>query len=275
MKKLSYLFAVVLIAGALVARPAHAETSYADISALLKSLIAQVQELQRQLAIMQEEDGVDIDTYETTTPTDRTSVPVIKVIQAKAAEAGEVYAGETAYIYGSGLSGKLDVLFDCCKPRTSASGWGSSDGYAEFVVPKDEKDGARVAITVSNGVSASEPYYVTIINSDDTDTRKGYLKIDSPDGGEKLKAGKTFRISWSWKSVVEDESMELRVKSDSCSIKDGLITSGIKNDGVYDWEVPKDLISEKCDYKVYLMVANVKSPYWDYDESDRSFQIVR
>jgi hypothetical protein len=69
--------------------------------------------------------------------------------------------------------------------------------------------------------------------------------------------------------------MELRVKSDSCSVKDGLIASGIKNTGGYEWEVPKGLVSEKCDYKIHIMVANIKSPHWDFDESDRSFQIVR
>lgn len=171
MKKLSYLFAVLLIAGALVARPAHAETSYGDISALLKSLIAQVQELQRQLAIIQKEEALS-------------------------------------------------------------------------------------TVSTPNG------------------DQKGYLKLDAFNDGGTFKAGETVSIGWGWKAAVENELMELRVKSDTCSSQNTLIASGIKNANGYQWEVPASLVSEKCDYKMYLMVANVKSPNWDYDESDASFQIV-
>ncbi len=171
MKKISYLFAVLLIAGALIARPAHAETSYGDISALLKSLIAQVQELQRQLAIMQKDEAL---------------------------------------------------------PTISTSSRG----------------------------------------------QKGYLKLDALNDGGTLKAGETVSIGWGWKAAVENELMELRVKSDTCLTQGALIASGIKNADGYQWEVPSSLVSEKCDYKVYLMVANVKSPNWDYDESDKPFQVV-
>jgi hypothetical protein len=98
--------------------------------------------------------------------------PVIKTIQAKAAEPGEIYAAERAYIYGSGLNGKLEVLFDCCKPSASATAWGRSDGFAEFTVPKWSENGDRVAITLVNGAGSSEPYYVTIFvpgsNGDDS-----------------------------------------------------------------------------------------------------------
>jgi hypothetical protein len=276
MKKSSYLFAVLLVAGMFIARPAHAQSNI-DIAALIRSLIAQVQELQRQLVLIQQQEASDArnDDTDNGPSGDMSGAPTIKVIQSKAAEPGEIYSTERAYIYGAGLNGKLEVLFDCCKPRASATGWGSSDGYAEFTVPKWYKNGERVAVTVVNEARlSSEPYYVTIMVPNG-DERKGYLKIDSPDGGEKLKAGKAFPISWIWKSTVDDEPMELRVTSDSCSVKDGLIASGIKNNGGYEWEVPEELVSEKCDYKIHIMVADIKSPHWDFDESDRSFQIVR
>jgi hypothetical protein len=207
MKKISYLFAVLLIVGVFIARPVHAQSN-SDIAALIKSLIAQVQELQRQIALIQQQEASDAQNNDIDEHRSESlgGMPTIKMIQAKAAAPGEIYATERAYIYGTGLKGNLDVLFDCCKPRAAAEGWGSSDGYAEFTVPKWYKNGERVAITIVNEAGlSSEPYYVTIMVSG-SDERKGYLKIDSPDGGEKLKAGELVPISWIWKSAVDDET---------------------------------------------------------------------
>lgn len=264
MKKLTYVFAVLLVFGMLAARPAHAQLSNSEIQSLLATLIAQVQELQRQLLVLQQENSNN-DTFVA-------GKPAIKLIEAKAAGEGEIYAGEKAYIHGTGLSGKFDVLFDCCKPRASATGWGTSDVYGEFVVPAWSTDGERVAIIVSNGEESSEPYYVTIRVAGSTDKKS--LNVTYPKGGEKFEAGDKVSITWDSRSIIANEPLELRLKSPSCATTNYLLAAGIKNNGSYTWEVSEDLVSEKCDYNIFLMVSNVKSSLWTSSESG-AFQIVR
>ena len=167
MKKIHYVFAVFILVGALLARPAHAE-SYEQIQTILASLIAQVQELQRQLLILQKEE---------------------------------------------------------------------------------------------------------VIDSDILSAHKESLDVTYPKGGERFEAGTTVVITWNSKSSISNEPLELRLKSDSCVTTNHLIASDIKNNGSYAWKISEDLINDKCGYKIYLMVANVKSSLWDFDESNGSFQI--
>lgn len=257
MKKLSYLFAVLLVAGALIARPAHAETSYADISVLLKSLIAQVQELQRQLAIMQKEEGLVA------------TKPVIKYVQAKAAEEGEIYAGETAYIYGTGLYGDLTIKLGNQEPKY-VKGKGSSDSYAEFTVP-EWAGNASVAFKVTNSSgSESDPgYNVDIIVPGDTDEDEMF-KIATPNKGS-LKAGDKYEITWKSMDLLPDDEVELYWTSECKNVGGGRIAN-TANDDSYTWLVPEKLVSDKCGYKVGIRWSSQPFPYpisdERYDESD-------
>lgn len=171
MKKLTYVFAVLLVFGMFAARPAYAQMSNSEIQSLLATLIAQVQELQRQLVELQR---------------------------------------------------------------------------------------AETEATQSSASFASDASLVVV----------------SPEKGDTLKAGESVSVEWKSDSALINEPLELRLKSPSCATTNYLLAAGIKNNGSYTWKVSEDLVSEKCDYNIYLMVSNVKSSVWTSSESG-AFQIVR
>jgi hypothetical protein len=262
MKKLTYVFAVLLVFGMLAARPVHAQLSNSEIQSLLATLIAQVQELQRQLVILQQSEASD----------DLPTKPVVTYVQAPAGDKGVIYAGERASIYGSGLQGDLTIKLGSQEPQY-VKATGVSHSYAEFVAP-DWAGDAYVGFSVINskGVSSDPGYTVKIIVPGDTNKKS--LDVTYPKGGEKFEAGDKVSITWDSKQLIANEPLELRLKSPSCATTNYLLAAGIKNNGSYTWEVSEDLVSEKCDYNVFLMVSNIKSPVWTSSESG-AFQIVR
>lgn len=92
------------------------------------------------------------------------TVPVFRItsIQAKAASPGELYAGEQAHIYGTGLKGKLHIQIGEKEPKYVAAN-GTSDEFAEFTVPSYSQS-ISTAVNITNAFGQTSGWYPLKIN---------------------------------------------------------------------------------------------------------------
>jgi len=101
------------------------------------------------------------DDYFTLTVVPQTT-PTITNVTAKASDPNSVYAGQKAYIYGSGLLGSLTIKLGIQEVQTVTT-VGYSDTYAEFTVPTRPQTSV-VSMTVRNSAGlTSEPHEITIV----------------------------------------------------------------------------------------------------------------
>jgi len=101
----------------------------------------------------------------------------IDSIDAKAAAPSEVFAGETAHVFGAGLFGDLIISIGEKNVRVT----NNSDSLAQFVVPEFTRSSKNVPITITNSFGkVSKPFYVTVtVFSEDpkneTATYQGFM----------------------------------------------------------------------------------------------------
>ena len=95
----------------------------------------------------------------------------IRLIEAKAARPGELYANETAYLSGTGLEGELTIKFGNIEPRfvkvTSAS-----DTSVEFTVPSYRGTIQTSVRVINQSGKESGHYSVTVIAANIKDRKK-------------------------------------------------------------------------------------------------------
>lgn len=203
MKKTSYLFVVLLIAGALMARPAHAQTYTNDIRALLESLIKQVQELQRQLAIIQAGNDEEIGTTN-----DSGGIIPIKHLRLLSPNGGEtLITGEDYPIRwswkGPGVADAIALwLVDdqgrqAAKPIVAAT---KNDGTYLWNISEAAGGEHKIYITTTDNVPAaqdySDGYFKIAANDQDDEDVKESIEVLSPEQGSAYKAGQAIPLAF-------------------------------------------------------------------------------
>ena len=95
-------------------------------------------------------------------PVSALKAATIQSVESKAQSKGVIVSGEKAYIRGTGLAGKLTIKLGNQEPKYVYTK-GTSDSYAEFVVPEWSQD-AEVSMTVTNASGKTSNFYTVHID---------------------------------------------------------------------------------------------------------------
>jgi len=101
------------------------------------------------------------------------------------------------------------------------------------------------------------------------DTTPPSVRVLSPNGGESLVVGSTFRIRWEATDNVGVSHVHIWLFQDSNQV--AVIVSNYPNAGYYDWTVPD---GPGAGYRVRIAAVDVAGNS-AYDDSDSTFSIVR
>ncbi len=104
-----------------------------------------------------------------------------------------------------------------------------------------------------------------------SDIEEPYLKIVSPNGGEKWAVGNIYKIKWGAKEIKEDFSIYLYVRpSDRAGGVEKLIGTVAFSLREYSWKIPvgTDIVPIEKGYKIKITSGEI------LDESDNYFSIV-
>jgi hypothetical protein len=147
-------------------------------------------------------------------------------------------------------------------------------GFTSLVV---DKSGLTEAVYMFDG-SAQGPatYYWRVKTANDAgasewataqvfNTKQPYIKVTSPNGGEKLNWGRENFITW---TSITGEKVVIELLSADGSLLEVIRTT--QNSGGYAWEVPTDLDTMKL-YKIRIKDAANEAIY---DESDAAFGLT-
>lgn len=168
-------------------------------------------------------------------------------------------------IYSIGDS-NTDVVFD------------TDENGVNFILPIDSKTilasiGETIYLgrfgALSNPLPPVEKTTVKTVTVQNPSEVKN-IKINSPNGGEKLKQGDTMSIKWeSTRGISDSVKLEL-YKDDKLFYS---INGRTGNSGAYDWVIPSDF-QVGTGYKIYIewLSASETKPE-DKDISDASFEI--
>lgn len=97
-----------------------------------------------------------------------------------------------------------------------------------------------------------------------------YIKLNSPNGGEKLYVGQTHKITWESDPQIQKTTIYLLPKDDTSK----LIVNSIDNKNYYDWFI-NDQYIYRVNFKIliYGLTYTPKGTIYSRDESDYWFEI--
>jgi predicted amidohydrolase len=137
---------------------------------------------------------------------------------------------------------------------------GNTNRY-DWLVPRIDSDKCLVRITDANDPNVSD-------TSDGTFAIRPPIKLLTPDGGERLIAGTTYRIIWdTYVGKYQNRHIVIDYSTDNGLTWTEVDPPNKGNPGLYDWLVPP-LISDYC--LVRISIANVPSVF---DTSNDTFRI--
>ncbi|MCR4274506.1 MAG: GPI anchored serine-threonine rich family protein [Candidatus Campbellbacteria bacterium] len=288
MKKYLSLFAVALIVGAFFVQPVRAETNPSSMQALIQSLMAQVQELQRQLVILQDQAGGSNATpsitvlYPNGGETLKFGTMIDIVWTAPNITKQQQYFD--LYVQTVGADANKRFLLNSAIPM---DGTQTKQTY-EWEVGTQGAAGAAIPLGYyymevcpwSHGEYSKPPCdrsNETFRITNEGPTTPDYIKVTNPNGGEVLYTGKTARITWDKRFDGKDGRVSIALRSEcpmiSTSIMSGVIVSDTGNTGEYVWKVPSRYANDKCGYKVRIATIPGTTAYMVSDESNDWFEI--
>jgi len=199
-------------------------------------------------------------------------------IQSASNPMGTVDANHKASIYGTGLSGTLTIKIGNQEPQTVTT-TGTSDTYAEFIVPqRSQASVASVTVTNSSGVASN--YYQININPDNinstTPSTKPYITILSPNGGESYNTGAQVPVKFIT-NLTDQQTRGMvfqlyKKTSDSFGkMYVQSITSNWLGGSPYNWTIPTSL--ESGSYYIYTAAQGSREGIDPIDFSDNYFTI--
>ncbi|MEB3339278.1 Ser-Thr-rich GPI-anchored membrane family protein [Okeania sp.] len=136
-----------------------------------------------------------------------------------------------------------------------------SDGSYDWKVPTNLASGSTYKIAIQSSVNGEIYDY-----SDDFFTIKAsdFITVNSPNGGNTLKSGESYNITWS-----DNISEDIRIYLYENNEYDRMITDSTASDGSYNWKVPTNLDSGSTYQIAIQSVVNGEI----YDYSDNAFTI--
>lgn len=273
-----FLSTILLVAVMLVARPAFAETNLGSLEALIQSLMAQVQELQRQLAILQGEAGEDV-------------IGDITVTSPVANSQWKL--GDTMLISWKGQTSGVDTLsihlISYKGGRTEvmavASNVDVNTDSLKWVIPEEVilvgGIGSGYAIELRGKAFSTESGQFSIVKKFSDDQPN--ITVVSPNGGEKWGIGKTYTIKWNAEGYASSTPVQIGLRDSRyhpATVEGEAVITNTTNKGKYVFTVPPSLrylsggtLGGQSVYSVVMYVDGGGSSD-KYDVSDRPFSIA-